>query len=1483
MPDIELDLSAFDKPKKKSSGLDLSAFDTAETKAPIQQAVPIVSEPIKPSKQSPYLKGLDFKSVTDAIKADKEPKSNSVIGGIYNTLVDAVGLGVKGVAYAGSFGGASSMGSVGGAMPISTEERVKGAEAISKAAVNLVEKARTESSSKENEQNRSKFNTENGIFTLDNAKALGFQFPSTVASMAAGAATGGASFFAQAVGSSAKELADNPNADKLTENQKIGYIATQATISAVLEKIGIDKVFKSTGISKKVQQKIAAEITEDFIKRGVKATAKEIEEAAMQKATKLATKIKTVGLKTATSFGAEGGTEALQSGASDITKLITNKASGKNIFDEEDIKKNFGKNMLESGLMGGATGGILGGGMSLLSNTNKAIRNEVAKARTPEDIERVRQQIAEQVELGRITPEEAEAAGIKAQQYAEIAAKIPTEVGDDKKYAIIGGIEQRENLKRDIEAARQEASEVDEAFRGEKDAKIELLNGKLGQVNDYIESIVTGEKPKYEKEGDVYYKVSEDGTKKPISKIHYELATAVEEEQSKGVTVIKPEENQPIETIGIGGIENKPETNKSGVSVILPTQNKKPEIVENKKVEILNPTEVEKPTTETVSEVIGEPKEKEGEFKAEVKGEVPDNIKNILAQLEGEEEAPIKIDDIKEGFVLSRGSKEGSSEGFHSIRKNGGEGYAGKGGKLVNSAIKKGAKILKLVSGDSENYSENAKDIEEFYKIFGEEERAKKSEWAEGEALSDITTRLWNNKEAQAKLKKAGIDIVIGDTIDGVDAFVVNKDALEPISKPKAEIPKEQVKPIESKPTKEGKQPTDEGLRRAEAKKVHARVSSMEAPVNDARQIALRYIADGFEKKGSGGFGKDAIEEIAGHVKRARLNTGEKEKLSQEVKDRDYYNHNEKRTLDQIAHDLWERSDQEVSERDIKDALMEAAREHNTRLEAGKAYLERYNEDYAAEQYFARIAEERAEEFDKELKDIEDWLKDEGEKTHPIEAEEEHINNLIKQYEAEFKAEDKQPTPTSEGEVAETPSSRTGGEEVEKGNKGLGDKARELAAKLRSGDKNVLPDWLQADLPKGTKKQGIDINEAFANALETFADVYDKAKDFKKAVEEAAKHITDWYKENGIQFNEADIKSKLEAEFKKQIPQEKKPLRMEEKSILNRIFNSDNISKEVKDKFKDSLKYKVASQEEARSIAREVISEYGIEDAVALAEAGKFNGDVNSMIFGEALDNLVNAEAKAKTRSEKKALAEQWADIAIRFDETARDKGRFISAISDFYKKSPLGIKIVEKRRRDDAFRQWFERNGKPYRDVFEEIVNAPEFKDIVREEVQTELKKERVEYRAKRRKNIEDFFDKAKFKGDATYATIIPPQVINGGLEVMKQAFLAGESALSAVEVAVKHISEKIGDDWDKDRFQKEYEEKLKSLDGGKKKEIDITEDKKIKLLDRFRKKLKGLTDSQKEEVIRKAFKKLVENGALEFEDFKKIIEIKDSSIENQ
>jgi hypothetical protein len=366
--------------------------------------------------------------------------------------------------------------------------------------------------------------------------------------------------------------------------------------------------------------------------------------------------------------------------------------------------------------------------------------------------------------------------------------------------------------------------------------------------------------------------------------------------------------------------------------------------------------------------------------------------------------------------------------------------------------------------------------------------------------------------------------------------------------------------------------------------------------------------------------------------------------------------------------------------------------------------------------------------------------------------------------------------------------------------------------------------------------------------------------------------------EQGKQGNEPTGEGKAKAAEEAQ-PKGAKEGKVEElktndKSILKRITGSENISDSVKEKFKDDLKYEVKSKEEAKSIAKNIIKEYGTDDAVTLAEANKFHGDVNSFIFSEAINDTYIKESEAKTPEEKLKYAEQWADYAIRFDESARSKGRFISAISDFYKKSPLGIKFVENERRNEDFKKWYKAKEGSYKEVFDELVQDPKFKSLIGEEVQKGLKEERAAQRQANRKKIEDFFENAKLKGNNLYAVPIPPKVINGALEIMKQSVLAGESVVNAVNKAIEHISKDVKD-WDKEKFRKEYEEKLSSIEGkaGKREKEELPEDAKNRILDKFRKKLKGLNESQKEQVIRKSFKQLVENGALEYNDFKKII----------
>jgi hypothetical protein len=257
------------------------------------------------------------------------------------------------------------------------------------------------------------------------------------------------------------------------------------------------------------------------------------------------------------------------------------------------------------------------------------------------------------------------------------------------------------------------------------------------------------------------------------------------------------------------------------------------------------------------------------------------------------------------------------------------------------------------------------------------------------------------------------------------------------------EIIKTEVKPEKVKVTEEVKQTEEEAPRKTyqeavkeklEADKkrnreigaekatitkdIFRKVNQMEAP-KDAEQLALYYLANG------GKIGEAAINEISGNVKRAELNMGRRELKTSEVKAKDYVGGKE--TIDGVAHRLWEESGQKFSERDIKDALMDEINTHNTRLEAATAYLERHSPEYQAEQHYARIAEQAKEEWENEQKELEDQLRKPLDEQIEGEASEEHINNLIKQYESEIKGENQQLKSEGEGEINKKISSGNGG------------------------------------------------------------------------------------------------------------------------------------------------------------------------------------------------------------------------------------------------------------------------------------------------------------------------------------------------------------------------------------------------------------------------------------------------------------------------
>lgn len=622
------------KKETPSQEKDLGGLPILKKKEPTPSGFSVTPLP----SQDKFQEGLAMAQspIASAVKKDTQ-KDENLSAGIYNTLVGSVKRLAGGAAYAGEV--------FLGGRPEATITRLASAENARQKTEQFVEKARSEKASKQYEESMGKYDFTpkpgGGLLSgvdANDFKALAFTAPSQALDMVLGSLTYGSSFVAQSISDAANEINQSDSGKKLNEAQKATYIFTQAAVQAALEKVSLDLILKNTGLGKAAKQKIANEITDEFVKKGIKATAKDIEEAAFKKASTFANQAKRVGIKAVAGLGTEGTTEGTQTAAQEGIKLLTNKIVDKDVFNEEDIIANLGKNIINASIGGAAFGSVAGGGVGVFQNTNKAIRDEVAKAgkkyfvndtevseaefnaatgnkKVVSDITKIQDEISKQVEEGNITPQEAQAANITAQQYAEIAGKIPTTVSPQDKYKIIGGIEQREALNARKQQAYDELTTLDPVFRKEKQDQIDLIQAKIDETNDYLEGIVSGKKPEYKEKRGMYFKVDSEGNETPINKETYDLAKSIREEDerkakepvdttpavimpeenlppqvvepSKGASVIMPEENVPAETTVIS-----PEQQGKGAAVIMPEANVAPEVAETVVTEEVAPTEV---------------------------------------------------------------------------------------------------------------------------------------------------------------------------------------------------------------------------------------------------------------------------------------------------------------------------------------------------------------------------------------------------------------------------------------------------------------------------------------------------------------------------------------------------------------------------------------------------------------------------------------------------------------------------------------------------------------------------------------------------------------------------------------------------------------------------------------------------------------------------------------------------------------------------
>ncbi len=148
-----------------------------------------------------------------------------------------------------------------------------------------------------------------------------------------------------------------------------------------------------------------------------------------------------------------------------------------------------------------------------------------------------------------ITPEEHEQGIAFVEKAVEVNNKIPEIVIGDNRAKSIELIEERDRLTEEINQREEQKKGIDVAYHKVLDESNKEVQKRIDEINNKLGELAKPEKNKV-----------------------------------KSVSVIQPEENVPNEVIGIKEFENVPEIKKSGVSVVLPENVRKPNVVENQKL-----------------------------------------------------------------------------------------------------------------------------------------------------------------------------------------------------------------------------------------------------------------------------------------------------------------------------------------------------------------------------------------------------------------------------------------------------------------------------------------------------------------------------------------------------------------------------------------------------------------------------------------------------------------------------------------------------------------------------------------------------------------------------------------------------------------------------------------------------------------------------------------------------------------------------------
>ena len=269
---------------------------------------------------------------------------------------------------------------------------------------------------------------------------------------------------------------------KLPESVKSIFGIGVGVANAALEKYGIDKIFGKQ--SSKVATKLAIRTMSDLVKKSeVPITTAIFEQALNANAQGLKKRIVSAGGKLAGSATTEFITGGLQESANILAEEIVNKTQNKQVFEPSDWGGK-GSRIFKSASQEAVGGGLIGVAALPFSKTRNYISEKVAEAKSPEDIQYLKNEILKQAESGKFNQNEVNETVGLVDKYAAIHSKIPVDAFNKKEVA--EDIIHRDELEQHIEEKKKELEATDVAFKPEIEKEILALQNTYQEINNNI-------------------------------------------------------------------------------------------------------------------------------------------------------------------------------------------------------------------------------------------------------------------------------------------------------------------------------------------------------------------------------------------------------------------------------------------------------------------------------------------------------------------------------------------------------------------------------------------------------------------------------------------------------------------------------------------------------------------------------------------------------------------------------------------------------------------------------------------------------------------------------------------------------------------------------------------------------------------------------------------------------------------------------------